>query len=349
MLFRSYDPSVGRFISEDPIGFDAGDTNLYRYVSNSSPNYVDPTGNYIESGWDLLSLGVGVASLGVNIRRRDWKNAAIDGVGITADVGALLLPVPGGVSAARNAEKVGKVATFVNRSQSLKRGTDFVKFHQGARNSIRVAQLTNLGTSIYQTGESGVQTYRDWRDSCSGEIPWRALIQTGLSGLGILGTRNNVRRSFQRESVIANKIGTSKRLINSYDEFHKKYHQDFKKHPNNTIIAWEWYQESATSSRTSVIGRLPDIAKAAPEQTFHRLNIGQRQGWKPEVNDAWLQGVIDAGRPLKLASPIKKSTLKRPPGSEYKYTVYRRELQQLKKAGYTTRNGWAIPPKTTSP
>ena len=346
---RYYDPSVGRFISEDPIGFDAGDTNLYRYVSNSSPNYVDPTGNYIESGWDLLSLGVGVASLGVNIRRRDWKNAAIDGVGITADVGALLLPVPGGVSAARNAEKVGKVATFVNRSQSLKRGTDFVKFHQGARNSIRVAQLTNLGTSIYQTGESGVQTYRDWRDSCSGEIPWRALIQTGLSGLGILGTRNNVRRSFQRESVIANKIGTSKRLINSYDEFHKKYHQDFKKHPNNTIIAWEWYQESATSSRTSVIGRLPDIAKAAPEQTFHRLNIGQRQGWKPEVNDAWLQGVIDAGRPLKLASPIKKSTLKRPPGSEYKYTVYRRELQQLKKAGYTTRNGWAIPPKTTSP
>lgn len=350
---RYYDPSVGRFISEDPIGFDAGDANLYRYVFNSSPNYVDPTGNYIESGWDLLSLGVGVVSLGVNIRRRDWKNAAIDGVGITADVGALLLPVPGGVSAARNADKIGQVATFVNRSQSLKRGTDFVKFNQRAKNGIRGAQLANLGASIYQTGESGVQAYRNWRDSCSSDIPWRALIQTGLSGLGILGARNNVRRSFQRESVIANKIGTSKRLINSYSEFHKKYHQGFKEYPNNTIIGWEWYQESATTNRTTIIGRLPDIQKVFSEQKFHRLNIRQRPGWKHEVNDAWLQGVIDAGKPVKLVSPIKTKTLLRNPRPRPRdekpiSTVYRRELNQLKKAGYTIHSGWAIPPDATS-
>ena len=350
---RYYDPGVGRFISEDPVGFDAGDANLYRYVFNSSPNYVDPTGNYIESGWDLLSLGVGVASLGANISRGDWKNAAIDGVGITADVGALLLPVPGGVGAVRNADKVGKVATFVNRSQSLKRGTDFVKFNQRAKNGIRVAQLTNLGASIYQTGESGIQAYRDWRNNCSGEIPWRALIQTGLSGLGVLGTRNNVGRSFQRESVIANKIGTSKRLINSYGEFHKKYHQGFKEYPNNTIIGWEWYQESATTNRTTIIGRLPDIEKVFSEQKFHRLNIKQRQGWENEVNDAWLQGVIDAGRPVKLVSPVKKTTLLRNPHAKprskgRRSTVYRRELNQLKKAGYTIRNGWAIPPSVES-
>lgn len=30
-----YDPSTARFISEDPLGFDAGDDNLYRYVGNS--------------------------------------------------------------------------------------------------------------------------------------------------------------------------------------------------------------------------------------------------------------------------------------------------------------------------
>ena len=52
---RYYDSKVGRFISEDPIGFSAGDTNLYRYVGNNSPNYTDPTGTLI-SGWaeDLL-------------------------------------------------------------------------------------------------------------------------------------------------------------------------------------------------------------------------------------------------------------------------------------------------------
>jgi RHS repeat-associated protein len=31
---RWYDPAVGRFVSEDPLGFAAGDVNVYRYVGN---------------------------------------------------------------------------------------------------------------------------------------------------------------------------------------------------------------------------------------------------------------------------------------------------------------------------
>jgi len=41
---RYYDPTVGRFIMEDPLRFGAGEPNLYRYVFNSPTNYVDPTG-----------------------------------------------------------------------------------------------------------------------------------------------------------------------------------------------------------------------------------------------------------------------------------------------------------------
>ncbi len=41
---RYYDPRTGRFISEDPIGFAAGDTNLNRYVANSPSYATDPTG-----------------------------------------------------------------------------------------------------------------------------------------------------------------------------------------------------------------------------------------------------------------------------------------------------------------
>jgi RHS repeat-associated protein len=41
---RYYDPESGRFISEDPIGFEAGDSNVYRYVGNSPLFYVDPSG-----------------------------------------------------------------------------------------------------------------------------------------------------------------------------------------------------------------------------------------------------------------------------------------------------------------
>ncbi|MEG5193567.1 RHS repeat-associated core domain-containing protein [Microcoleus sp. ARI1-A1] len=44
---RYYDPQVGRFISEDTIGFGGGDANLYRYVGNSPTNYTDPSGQLI--------------------------------------------------------------------------------------------------------------------------------------------------------------------------------------------------------------------------------------------------------------------------------------------------------------
>lgn len=39
-----FDPSLGRWISEDPIGFAGGDNNLYGFVGNNPVNRVDPSG-----------------------------------------------------------------------------------------------------------------------------------------------------------------------------------------------------------------------------------------------------------------------------------------------------------------
>ncbi len=46
---RFYDPQVGRFISEDPIGFRGGDVNLYAYVKNHPLGSIDPAGTEILS------------------------------------------------------------------------------------------------------------------------------------------------------------------------------------------------------------------------------------------------------------------------------------------------------------
>jgi RHS repeat-associated protein len=62
---RYYHPQLQRFISEDPIGFAGGDTNLYTYVGNSPTGLIDPlgldawsdAGNLAAGFGDTISLG----------------------------------------------------------------------------------------------------------------------------------------------------------------------------------------------------------------------------------------------------------------------------------------------------
>lgn len=41
---RHYNPKVGRWLSQDPIGFTSGDANFYRYLTNSPTNSTDAIG-----------------------------------------------------------------------------------------------------------------------------------------------------------------------------------------------------------------------------------------------------------------------------------------------------------------
>jgi RHS repeat-associated protein len=41
---RYYDATIGRFVSQDPIAFEAGDTNRYRYVQNCPTTQADTSG-----------------------------------------------------------------------------------------------------------------------------------------------------------------------------------------------------------------------------------------------------------------------------------------------------------------
>jgi RHS repeat-associated protein len=41
---RYYDANLGRFLQADPVGYEAGDMNLYRYCGNNGINFLDPSG-----------------------------------------------------------------------------------------------------------------------------------------------------------------------------------------------------------------------------------------------------------------------------------------------------------------
>jgi RHS repeat-associated protein len=59
---RWYDPMTARWLSQDPIGFEAGDANLYRYVKNSPTTKNDPSGHYGVGGHFFTVYSVGIAA-----------------------------------------------------------------------------------------------------------------------------------------------------------------------------------------------------------------------------------------------------------------------------------------------
>jgi len=73
---RYYDPTIGRWISEDPIRFAAGDGNLYRYVTNKPITVTDPSGLKPPSGsataWDT-EIATAVENIVEKMRAGSWS------------------------------------------------------------------------------------------------------------------------------------------------------------------------------------------------------------------------------------------------------------------------------------
>ncbi len=69
---RWYDPALGRFLSEDPIGFEAGDANLQRYVGNGPTTKTDPSGletEFAEKQKQLREALIDIARRSDSLRR----------------------------------------------------------------------------------------------------------------------------------------------------------------------------------------------------------------------------------------------------------------------------------------
>nr|WP_319394724.1 RHS repeat-associated core domain-containing protein [uncultured Desulfobacter sp.] len=80
---RYYDPKIGRFLGEDPLGFEAG-VNFYTYVLNNPINFNDPTGH------DVVTIGPKIAVSGwvakaiqktYEFVTGDKKDIAVSGMG----------------------------------------------------------------------------------------------------------------------------------------------------------------------------------------------------------------------------------------------------------------------------
>jgi len=69
-----YDPRLGRFLQVDPIGYDAGDLNLYRYCRNNGVISSDPYGLF------TITVGAAASFTVTNLN-------ATKGIGVEAEAG----------------------------------------------------------------------------------------------------------------------------------------------------------------------------------------------------------------------------------------------------------------------
>jgi RHS repeat-associated protein len=90
---RYYDPLTGRFLSEDPAGFAAGDPNLYRYVGNSPTNASDPSGLFVDTVLDAGFVAYDIYNLATGSRKDFGANLLALGL----DVLGLAIPFATGL------------------------------------------------------------------------------------------------------------------------------------------------------------------------------------------------------------------------------------------------------------
>lgn len=121
---RAYDPRLGRFLQHDPSHLEADDPNLYRYVLNNPVNYVDSTGEILETLWDIANVVMDVASLAKNVATGNYAGAAVDAATILLDGAAAAAPgAPAIVGPAVRAGRAAEAAKSLRGVENVADGT----------------------------------------------------------------------------------------------------------------------------------------------------------------------------------------------------------------------------------
>jgi RHS repeat-associated protein len=141
---RAYHPGLGRFMSEDPKLFDAGDYNLFRYCANDPLDKTDPMGLFF--GWDDAAFAAGGAAVGLGSQAfqdvisgqlSGWQ--AYTGAAIGGAVGGLTLEYTGNPVAA------GAAAAFVGDATT--QGLQIASGNQKGFSPSQLASTTLIGAA----------------------------------------------------------------------------------------------------------------------------------------------------------------------------------------------------------
>lgn len=198
---RYYSPALQRFISEDPMGFAAGDSNFYPYVGNDPLNYKDPSGQIpVDTVADVGFIGYDLYQLATGGRKNLGANAAALGL----DVLGLIIPYATGLGMAYRASRAAKRgAGLIDDSANFAQNTFRQTFSDGGKFAgqtvddvaaqLRSGKLSPADVPIeFYTRNSGQTLISNTRSA-------QALTQAGIprelwDGVNVAGDRAALRR-----------------------------------------------------------------------------------------------------------------------------------------------------------
>jgi len=230
---RWYDAGAGRFLSEDPIGFAAGDANLYRYCGNSPTNATDPSGHIVNFIAGLIGAGVGaVIGAGAYVYQYatgDVQDFSLTDLGVYMGGGAaagaaagatfgLSLAAGGAVSGwagltgtaaavTTASATLGLTGAAAGVSGGLVVGAGLTASHGGNAGKIVMGGLAGAARGLFYGGVSGA--------AAGAVLPFAAVAGIGIGG-GTLGGGLAVGGSFAVGDAVAQGLGLAVGLQDRY-------------------------------------------------------------------------------------------------------------------------------------
>ncbi|AEG02518.1 RHS repeat-associated core domain-containing protein [Methylomonas methanica] len=141
---RYYDPTIQRFISEDPIGLSGG-TNTYAYVGGNPVNLIDPTGQCPWCVGALIGAGIDVA-MQLAMNGGNWQCIDLGQVALSAAFGA----VGGGFGAKAGKQGLTSLAKGLSNSTKGSIGEGLSTIKNLAKGSSRI------GTQVRIPGQTTI-------------------------------------------------------------------------------------------------------------------------------------------------------------------------------------------------
>ncbi|MCF6244408.1 MAG: RHS repeat-associated core domain-containing protein, partial [Sulfurovum sp.] len=179
---RYYDPTTQRFLSRDPIEFEAGDFNFYRYVGNDPVNCVDPSGLWsfdISNGLKFTKAEKEVTRHAVEIGIWDAYKGAKIGEDTISKVdhlikkGILKYPVDGEADAYRHCLWSCEMTRELGKDQAKK----FLDNHEiwnykpyVQKNGVHSASASMMDTHNNSVGQECAMSPMGCKDRCMQEV-----------------------------------------------------------------------------------------------------------------------------------------------------------------------------------